>query len=372
LSGRGKALAGPLLLLPGLLAAAEPAPPAWHGVWSGRIGTYPVQACFDGSTDWRRGSYYYRSTLRPIGLQWHDDTREWAESEDDPTKAATIKLDKVGTGRIEGRWIKGKTMLPVLLDRVPTETDPEDNGPCGSAEYSAPRMTPTRVSETRATFDGRAYRKLALVVGRQFENVSVETFAIDGGGAAAAKINRILREPIAGAPAKSGWIECMQGSLGANGIDGEYAEGIEPKMIGRRWMAVNHHVDGFCGGAHPFAGNSSRLFDLARGAEVRIVTWFNRQGITITKYDGIEEPAGTITPALRDAVLGKWKADDEQCDDPVRTSDFWDIRLSRAGFVFTPSLPHVAMACGEEFVLPFVRAARFLAPAGKAGLAELR
>lgn len=114
------------------------------------------------------------------------------------------------------------------------------------------------------------------------------------------------------------------------------------------------------------------MFDLRSGAEVRIVTWFNRQGITITHYEGVAEPAGTVTPALRDAVLGRWKADDQECGDPVRTSDFWDIRLSRTGFVFTPSLPHVAMACGEEFVLPFARAARFLSPAGKAGLAEVR
>jgi hypothetical protein len=359
------------LAIAALAAAADPPLPAWHGVWRGRIGSHPVQACFDGSTEWRRGSYYYLSQLKPIGLGWHDDSADWAESEDDPAKAATIKLDKVGEGRIDGRWIRGKTALPVTLQRVTTQPNPEE-GPCGSAEYGAPRMTPTRVTEARATLDGRAYRKLALVVGRQFESVSVETFALDGGGAAAARINRALREPIAGAPTKGAWVDCMRSSLASNGIDGDYSEIVEPKMIGRRWMAVNHHVDGFCGGAHPFADNRSRLFDLRSGAEVRIVTWFNRQGITITRYEGVAEPAGTVTPALRDAVLGRWKADDHECDDPVRTSDFWDIRLSRTGFVFTPSLPHVAMACGEEFVLPFARAARFLSPAGKAGLAEVR
>ncbi|MFM5907138.1 MAG: hypothetical protein ACKOPO_06085, partial [Novosphingobium sp.] len=56
----------------------------------------------------------------------------------------------------------------------------------------------------------------------------------------------------------------------------------------------------------------------------------------------------------------------------VADQAFWGIGLNPTGFVFTPSLPHVIMACVDDAQVPFAAVSRFLTPVGKAQLARLK
>ena len=231
--------------------------------------------------------------------------RRLDESEDDPKTKAALKLDKARAARIDGRWIKGKTTLPVALERIAYAPGEDEDGPCGSAEYIAPRLIPTRIVESRAAIDGRPYRKLKLVVGRHFDGVSVETFALDGGDAATAENQSPAAQTRRGSSVARarGSIACRQ-SLEGHGVDGDYIELVEPKMIGRRWMAVNYHVDGSCGGAHPFSGTvrACSISPVARrhrsiaGSIARV----SRAVFTNTDGEAIE----TLTPAYSAPCLG--------------------------------------------------------------------
>ena len=71
-------------------------------------------------------------------------------------------------------------------------------------------------------------------------------------------------------------------------------------------------------------------------------------------------------------VLAGWKADDAECTDAIKTDEYWHAELTRTGFVFTPELPHVAQACGEDFKVPFAKLAAYLSPEGKKQIAALQ
>jgi hypothetical protein len=142
-------------------------------------------------------------------------------------------------------------------------------------------------------------------------------------------------------------------------------------MIARRWLSVAHHWDGFCGGAHPDSSNSHRLFDRASGAEVDLNDWLNETAVRREGPRGSDEEIKTLQPAFREAILSGWHPEAD-CEDVIRTAEFWNIGLRRDGFVLEPSLPHVAQACGETFTLPFDRLRPFLTEEGAANLRALR
>ena len=55
----------------------------------------------------------------------------------------------------------------------------------------------------------------------------------------------------------------------------------------------------------------------------------------------------------------------------VKTAS-WTLELKREGIGFTPDLPRVVMACGDEVILSWNQLAPFLSPSGKREVAELR
>ncbi len=73
-------VAAVLLALSAPLAASDPPPPAWRGVWSCTIGSLPVRACLARVGDaYSLGSYYYLSKLRTISLDQQGTSKVWLE-----------------------------------------------------------------------------------------------------------------------------------------------------------------------------------------------------------------------------------------------------------------------------------------------------
>ncbi|MEO7814902.1 MAG: hypothetical protein ABIR87_05600 [Sphingomicrobium sp.] len=350
------------------LAAAEPPLPAWHGLWQGTIGAAPIMLCLDGSNEWKRGSYYYRSRMISIPLRWNDQASRWVEEDEHDKVRATFVFDRVAPARIAGRWSGGGKTPPLTLDRVAIKPGPDDLGPCGSRAFIAPRLAPTPVVERPGTLGGTAFRQLALRIPPSFKSATVESFALIGSSPAIARINRALAKPLADPKTDEGWLGCMQQNLGSYGNDGDYDEELTPTMIGPHFLAANHHNDGSCGGAHPYAGNAARTFDLSSGAEIDLFDWLTARAIKRERYDGTSEEAKMLTPAFRTFVLTGWKAEVKDCQEAFERSDFWDIGLTRTGLGFTPSLAHVEMACTETIAVPFARLQPWLSSAGKAGV----
>ena len=199
---------------------------------------------------------------------------------------------------------------------------------------------------------------------------SAAPFALDGAGEAVRRIDAELGRALAGDPPS--WFECVTDSLGQSPHEGGFAESLAPAMISRRWLSVAHHWDGFCGGAHPDSSNVYRLFDLAGGREVDLFDWLNANAVRREGPRGSDQEIKTLQPAFREVILADWHPDETDCEDVVRTADFWNIGLTRTSFVFEPSLPHVAQACGETFTLSFDRLRPFLTEEAAANLSALQ
>jgi len=347
-------------------AAAAAAPAGLAGIWEGNVGTLPVRACFVQSEWGNFGAYYYLSRLRLIPLE-AEEGAAGAFREGSETRSPRWLVESADGARLSARWTSGGRTLPVRLRRLAGGEGEE--GPCGSLAFHAPRLAGVRTVAARATKDGVAYTRLSLDHRGRFE-IRFETFALDGSGEAVRRINAALARGLAGDPPS--WFECVRDSLGQSPHEGGFDESLRPAMIVRRWLSVAHHWDGFCGGAHPDSSNAYRLFDLSSGAEVDLNDWLNETAVRREGPRGSDEEIKTLQPAFREAILSGWRPEQAECEEVIRTADFWNIGLARDGFVLEPSLPHVAQACGETFTLAFDRLRPFLTEEGAANLRALR
>lgn len=349
-------------------AAAAPAPAAPTGIWQGTVGNLPVRACFTQRDSGSFGSYFYLSRLRLIALSADEGRANvYFEGNGAPADQPRWSIESVSDGRLTGRWTSGARTLPVRLSRVSTTFGEE--GPCGSLALHQPWLEGVRTVTARARRDGVDYTRITLDTRGRFE-ISFETFALDGESEAVRRINAAVRQGLAGDPPQ--WFQCIQDSLAQSAFEGSFEESLAPSMITRRWLGVTHHWDGFCGGAHPDSSNSYRLFDLASGGEVDLYGWLNASAVRRERPDGSDEDLKTLEPAFRDLILRDWRPEQAECEEVIRTADFWTIALTRTALVLSPSLPHVAEACGEDFTLPFERLGPFLTPDGAAHLRALR
>lgn len=358
------------------LAAAALQPPATAGppagIWEGTIGNLPVRACFMGREEGAFGAYYYRSRLQLIALTpvetMHGAFNEAAGGSDgtgpgaDP---ARWQIERATGTMLTARWTSGRRTLPVRLRRVAGALD---EGPCASLAFHRPRLAGVRTISTRSTTDGVGWTKLRLDHRGRF-GVSVESFALDGNGAAVRRLNAIFARPLSNDPPE--WLDCIRGTLANNAYEGEYQSSMEPVMISRHWLSVADGNGGFCGGAHPFDNSIYRTFDLTRGAEIDLHDWLNADAVKRERVQGSNGVLKSLQPAFRTFILTGWRGEND-CDEIVRSSEFWTIGLTREGFVFTPSVPYVARVCYETFTIGFDRLAPYFTPDARAYVAALR
>ena len=353
-------------------AAALAAPVAaadFAGVWQGNLGGQPVRVCFN-QLDWGTfGQYYYLSHLQAIPLQQPDgQNRTFVEGSDESDSTSPRwTFTQVAPDALAGTWTQAARTLPVLLTRVSGPKLEEDDSPCGSMAFQRPRLEGVHTITKPAAKDGVNYTRLILDHRGHFgEDISAETFALAGDTPAVRRINAKLREPLAGEP--DGWLSCVRMAANTSPNGGENNESDTPRMVTPRWLVVMHHWDGFCGGAHPDSADTPMLFDLATGSEINVFDWFNGKAVKREAVEGYP-PLVSLQPQFRSFVIGRWKAEDAECTDAVRTQDYWDVELTPTGFRFTPQLAHVVEACSEGFKVPFAKLQPWLNEKGKAALA---
>jgi hypothetical protein len=350
------------------VAAAGAAPPAWHGVWRGTIGTLPVRVCLQQrGGEFNNGSYYYLRQMKPIALERQDDGT-WTER-GTGTEAVTGKWALAGAGeRLDGRWSNGKSTLPVTLDRVPIGSSEDE--PCGTDEYVAPRVKPIRIVAKPAVKDGFRFTQLAYLVGPSFTDVSIASFSYPPSRPGDAAINAALRVDPTPGEGEADYLGCVKGQLGSLGIDGDFAFSYEPALVTPEFLSVAANVGGSCGGAHPSQALSHLTFDRVSGRRVDLARWFTPSGVVPS-----EPYVAQLTPTLAALAVKHFpfgKGEDADCREVVATAEFWDLALARRGIAFEPSLPHVAQACADTAVVPFAELRPYLNPEGRAGVERLR
>jgi hypothetical protein len=352
-----------------LAAATAPVASAdLAGIWEGTIGNLPVRACLAPREWGPLGSYYYLSRGRLIALDAEPGTSGTYHENDvrDPD-APRWTIETANAGRLTARWAHGGRTLPVRLLRIAPASDGQDH--CSGMEYHRPRLAGIRTVTARASLDGVNYSRTTLNHGGRFE-ASVEIFALDGSGAAVDRLNATLRQSLTGSPPE--WFECIRAALERFPSEGSFDQRLAPTLISRRWMGVVEQYDNFCGGNHPNHGRRYRTFDLASGEEVDLHDWLNASAVKRHRWEPDEEDIKTLQPEFRDFILAGWTAEDPDCAESVRSHEFWNIGLTRNGLIFSPDLPHVAQACGEQFALTFARLRPFMTEEGAANLRALQ
>jgi hypothetical protein len=139
-------------------AQSETAQNYLHGVWTGKIGNLPINACFDlGQEANQFGSYYYLSQLKPIRLELRDGTTAWSEADD--KNSLQWNISSVQGDNISGTWSGGAKQLPLQLKRIKASTKNADGDdqPCGANAFFAPRVKPFKLIQSPTKLDNIAY-----------------------------------------------------------------------------------------------------------------------------------------------------------------------------------------------------------------------
>lgn len=375
--------------------AQSPAPSTWQGVWRGTIGQAPVQVCLDRDF----GAYYYLKHLKIISLGPLDRPTNsatlpvWSESPygRTPGKGPLWRITPLNDHHLQGVWQSGSRTLPLRLQRVPVPQTSTSAGesPCGSVAFSAPRYTRPVVTTRPATLMGRAYTRVQVDPGRQFEDSSIETFQLPDDSPEIRRVNAALSRPVPRSREDAAHFACSRAALGQSGLDGAISTTLTPLILTPGWLVVQNSTSVTCGGAHPSAGVDYQTWDLRHGAVVDLYLWFTATALhrerprppagtgagTDREADAFDLPP-TYTPAFRRLIEAAYPRHDADCRDAARSTTFWSPHLTARGMAFTPEMPHVVQACAEDAEIPFTRLAPSLTPAARrtfeAFLAEVR
>lgn len=352
-----------LVTLAPLAAAAAAAPaPQITGLWEGTVGNAPVVVCLNGETTLGgRGSYYYRSQLTPIPLeQKSDGSPLWEERVGAET--ADWKIVSANNRELTAQWSRGKRSLPVRLKRVSyTDSSEWAEGPCGSAEYTRPRLFERQVKTKPAQFEGWQYRVIEWQPPRHFADNTATSFAFDPTEPGDPQIIAHLRNELPDGTLQNDFIECMIGNVSWNGTDGGVFEEHSPTFANRNFIGVSDAGSAYCGGAHPASWLTMTVYDRQSGEIIDPAkSWFTDQGFSENDYGSWE-----MAIRLRAKVMEYASADMEQeCRDVVGDLEFWSVGLGTAGPIFVPTVPHVATPCREEVTVPWDAVAPFLSAEG--------
>ena len=357
------------IMVPSASAAAENVPPApYEGVWQGTIDNLPIRACFSGDEHRSFGAYFYMSKLMTIPLIKDDKgALQFSEGGQD-AKAPRWNLTRAAGNSIVGVWTQGAKTLPLRLSRIAVA---DDNMPCASMTFHKPRLSGLRILRSRATKDGIGYTKLALDHRGHFPGISLESFQLDGNGSAVRRINTVLAKPFGKSEDGEGWLGCVTSAFAGSALGADFGESFEPRLISQRWLSVIHSVGGYCGGAHPDSSSISMLFDRASGAQLNPLDWFTQNAVSREDLGDEYGVYTTLKPELVAVILRDRKPDDPECYDATKEQESWDVGVDRGSLVFSPHLPHVISACGDDYRVPFIRLQPWLTETGKKMVAKL-
>ena len=365
-------------------AAAAPADPPrpWTGVWAGTVGGEPVRACF-GTMDPDQGAYYYLRHLRLLTLDPVDAAKAggpgqaWTETDPAPPRKVAHpkdspqwRLSPAPGGALAGAWSQGGRTLPVRLTPVAYAADGNPTTPCGALAFSAPRFIPPTLVRRPAVLDGVRYTQLAWDVGAHF-GADLKSFALPPVTPGAARVNAqiAIPRPRLGGKALPGYLDCAMGAVGDFGQDGEYSDTLAPDLITGRWLVTDHVVSVSCGGAHPDAEETYKVWSLTAGKPVDPMTWFRPAALSPPAPKSYDPPA--IGPGLRKLLVAHWTRDDEDCKDIAGDQAEWSIHPTREGLAFFPQLPHVVFACSDDDVIPYRDLSPLLNETGRAAIASI-
>ncbi len=354
-----------ILGLPALALDADDALPE-NGIWTGVIGDSKVMACFQRDDDPahtnRSGYFYLRySKLIPLASD-HGTKNTWLEGDIKmPTGIWTIHAQH---DKITGNWSNlAKTKKsPILLNRFKSISSNYSSGACSPEDMFDPVVYSQVLSEKitfgEETLNGRRYRVLSAL------NGAVGSIELFGDSKAIHELNALLTNELrASVSAYYGCPTNGERHTGKNEKNEkpDYSASVKPLFLNEQWISLVAESSGNCGGAYPFSNYTYSTWSVDTAKELNLWEWL-KNSHTPVKLNKI-----IIKKAIKQrlAFNPKEASEENNCLDVIERNSGYQIRLGKAGFIFSQAFPHVTQACNDDVEIAYGELMPFLTKKGR-------
>lgn len=401
------------LLVTSAIADSGQIKPSFTGVWTGRIGSLAITACFNDITpSVTYGSYYYQHRLIPINLYGYPDATgkvaAWSESDGKPHPNilydydGTWQIEPLPPNRIRGTWSNrsGAKKLPIELTKVDyaieateprgeveSENDASPTKPCSSDAYhkAIEQTVDTFVGPIR-TINNFRYRLVARGFPGRTKHADytdralfIATVEPIGNSPSIQSINDDLRKRLS-SEHEADLLACRRAN--APGEEGYFQDISSVSVAGHR-LVVNVENRGRCGENGVWPSDNTHMWNLNTGKRESLFLLFS--GVDIANkqdlYD-VDISEGRLPNALDKLIATRlrqrndsnrlsWK-EIQECYGPYELGAYtYTLKLAANGITF--EIPPVrGGACGESLTLTFEELRPFLNKEGRQFAAELR
>lgn len=345
------------------------------GVWRGTLGSHEIVVCWD-----QYGGSYYK-LQKPLRIALNADTQNrgsWLENEEvrSETTISWQLKERTGTHLIGTQLRKSKSLKQTIrLARVQVvKTDKENEPSCtfNSAlhdAFNAPRIAAEQIQVGEPiSFMNKPYRVITALRGH------VASVELIGEDELIAKANKILRKEFMYYIGRNLSCEVFERPK-----QGEFKSKLRLRFWNGEWLSWSGHVEGYCGGAHPFFESSTRNINLSSGKEVNLWDWFK---LKLVKNK--EDKSGQVCEFLKDRCLSLDLAkrvlktrstyEGKECKGMnfhEMVDGGYSLGLNEKGIAFVPVLSGPARAmvtCYGNYTIPFAELLPYLNQSGLAAV----
>lgn len=321
------------------------------GVWSGTLGGIPITMEITETY----GRYYYRENFSDLVLVPTTSlATEWQES-DSKGKQTGRAYFNCGAGKLEGIWMSADESKTLSINAV------------SSTSYDARRTArlPLKIRKTQ-TLGSRSI-DMIFVNGIP----SLNALRLRGEGTGIQRVNGLLQKDLAGNV--SSHLSCVAGSLATGRLEDPWGEELDQQAV--FWagdvLSVQTSYGGYCGGAHPYHGQSYQTYDTSTGKAIPIANWLD------TAYRKKVDLESTLGKMIKSKLLGGKKspgdlpADERECAEEALTNPAYITAIEKQGIGFGFPFPYAMSPCEMNYVIPWTKMRPFLSEEGKRLLNEI-
>jgi hypothetical protein len=344
--------------------AAHAADVCDKGTWRGTLGTTPVSIELNPAENERPaiGRYYYRASLGDLTLVHDAKTGEWQELDAGEKLTGRLKLS-CDTDTLSGEWrsADGSKKLPITAKGIK------------DSDYNSPRKAALKPTVAKTgQIGGRRYEVLTYPVpgGTGTKGATLDTthsgVRLVGTTPALTTLNATLWSKAVEAVVDH--IDCMAQGRRDRGPEAGYESSQTQTVVAwnAAFVVIDTWNEGYCGGAHPWHGNSVTTYRLDTGAEAEVSTWLRSE---LRREIPKDSRLGKLL--VKAYADGGGNGEETECRDEVRWMGS-SIHPEPKQLVFHTQASYAMTPCAEDVALPIDAVWPYLTPAGQQALKTFR
>ncbi|CAN7496163.1 hypothetical protein [Polaromonas sp. LjRoot131] len=301
------------------------------------------------------GRYYYRENLSDLVLvSTNSLATEWQES-DSKGKQTGRAYFNCEPGKLQGIWMSADESKTLSINAV------------SSTSYDARRTArlPLKVRKTQ-TWGSRS-------IDTVFVNgiPSLNSLRLRGEGPGIQRVNRLLQKDLA--DNVNSHLRCVAGSLATGRFEDPWGDELDQQAV--FWagdvLSVQTSYGGYCGGAHPYHGQSYQTYDTSTGKAIPIANWLD------TAYRKKVDLESTLGKMIKAKLLGGKKSpeglptDERECVEEALTKAAYITAIEKQGIGFSFPFSYAMSPCQLDHFIPWTKMRPFLSEEGKRLLNEI-